>query len=166
MSGQMSGQMSGILVYDSNNSGGSWWLSKKDYDTLEEKGWIVHWLHDITQDHGDYEGKGDEKNDPHAWARSPFGRDHNHHFGLGSVQMLPAKWNEKLWLGAAATSAAKRFETPESGVREWEELTEQSAKGEGCNCCGPPHSFEWTDDATGEKKYTSVHVTETELEWD
>lgn len=33
----------GILEYDSNNSGGSWWLSDEDWEALEKAGWNVHW---------------------------------------------------------------------------------------------------------------------------
>jgi len=29
--------------YSSNNSGGSWWLSDKDWLALEEAGWEVEW---------------------------------------------------------------------------------------------------------------------------
>lgn len=35
--------MSGILCYDSNNSGGSWWLRVEDWEALERAGWNVHW---------------------------------------------------------------------------------------------------------------------------
>lgn len=32
-----------IVTYDSNNSGGFWWLSDSDWDALAEAGWNVHW---------------------------------------------------------------------------------------------------------------------------
>lgn len=35
--------MTGVLDYDSNNSGGSWWLKDEDWEALEAKGWNVHW---------------------------------------------------------------------------------------------------------------------------
>lgn len=35
--------MKKVLKYDSNNSGGTWWLSEKDWDALAEAGWTVHW---------------------------------------------------------------------------------------------------------------------------
>ena len=31
------------INYDSNNSGGSWWLEDKDWKALEEAGWCVSW---------------------------------------------------------------------------------------------------------------------------
>lgn len=32
------------VEYDSNNSGGSWWLSDEDWKALEEAGWDVDWV--------------------------------------------------------------------------------------------------------------------------
>lgn len=32
--------------YDSNNSGGGWWLSDEDWFNLEKAGWVVHWAKD------------------------------------------------------------------------------------------------------------------------
>ena len=34
------------VEYDSNNSGGSWWLSDNDWLNLEKAGWTVHWQKD------------------------------------------------------------------------------------------------------------------------
>lgn len=34
------------IEYSTNNSGGSWWLSDKDWEALEEAGWVVNWLED------------------------------------------------------------------------------------------------------------------------
>lgn len=31
------------IVYDSNNSGGRWWLKDKDWINLEKAGWVVDW---------------------------------------------------------------------------------------------------------------------------
>ena len=33
----------GVITYDSNNSGGDWWLSDDDWKALEAAGWVVHW---------------------------------------------------------------------------------------------------------------------------
>lgn len=30
--------------YESNNSGGSWWLTTEDWKNLEKAGWVVDWL--------------------------------------------------------------------------------------------------------------------------
>jgi hypothetical protein len=31
------------VEYHSNNSGGSWWLDKQDWENLEKAGWEVEW---------------------------------------------------------------------------------------------------------------------------
>lgn len=49
------------------------------------------------------------------------------------------------WLGALARSASKEFDDPAGAIREFESATGQNASDEGCNCCGPPHSFSWED---------------------
>ena len=54
------------------------------------------------------------------------------------------------WMGALATRAHKDFDGPSEAIREFEKLTLADASDEGCNCCGPPHSFSWgTDDSWG-----------------
>src|SRR3990167_9656972 len=52
---------------------------------------------------------------------------------------------DERWLGALARGAEKEFETPADAFREFEAVTGQSASDEGCNCCGAPHSFSWTN---------------------
>ena len=32
------------VFYNSNNSGGRWWLTDKDWLALEAAGWVVEWL--------------------------------------------------------------------------------------------------------------------------
>lgn len=49
----------------------------------------------------------------------------------------------KRWLGTLAKEATKEFETPGDAMREFEKITGQEVSDEGCNCCGPPHSFYW-----------------------
>lgn len=34
----------GYIEYDSNNSGGSWWLTDQDWQNLEAAGWDVQWF--------------------------------------------------------------------------------------------------------------------------
>lgn len=34
------------IVYDSNNSGGVWWLRDEDWIKLEKAGWVVDWYRD------------------------------------------------------------------------------------------------------------------------
>ena len=35
-------------VYESNNSGGYWWLSDEEWGQLEQHGWTVEWFKDST----------------------------------------------------------------------------------------------------------------------
>lgn len=51
------------------------------------------------------------------------------------------EWKNENWLGALATSASKDFPDMDSAIREFEEITGHDANDEGCECCGPPHSF-------------------------
>jgi len=51
------------------------------------------------------------------------------------------------WLGTLATTAEKAdVVNPAEAVSEFERLTSQDAYAEGCNCCGPPHSFSFEGD--------------------
>lgn len=143
--------MKGLIEYRANNSGGRWWLSEKNWKALEGAGWIVHWIHD--------------PDDPsHAHSEEPDRRlPGSHHHGF-TDPLVPAAWNGEEWLGTPAKSAAKECDDPQAAVSEWAEVTGKDASAEGCNCCGAPHSFEYTD-AKGETHYTSVEVTKTELRW-
>jgi hypothetical protein len=65
------------------------------------------------------------------------------------------------WLGVLATSASKDFESVKDAVLEFERVTDQCVSDEGCNCCGPPHSFSWDGGyASGEDclEYMYRHV--------
>jgi hypothetical protein len=143
----------GVIQYDSNNSGGGWWLTDDDWRALEEAGWTVHWIHDFddpSHTHGDDE-------------RTLFGA-HRHAYEDEHLLTKVTPSGER-WLDALATSAARATDDPGAAVREWEKVTGANASVEGCNCCGPPHSFTFTDNE-GNRRYTSVEVTRTELRWD
>ena len=92
--------------YSSNNSGGSWWLSKSDWNKLEKAGWKVAW------------------------------RDND-------------------FLGASATEASIKAESPEKAIKSFEKATGQDPWEEGCNCCGCPHNFSYVD-AKGKTHYPEV----------
>ena len=121
--------MKPLIKYDSNNSGGSWWLKDKDWYALEAAGWTVEWG-------VPGEGLFGDEEDP----------DH------------PGKAR---WLGGLARAASKRVETFAEGILNFEEVTGQSASDEGCNCCGPPHSFQFyptghdNDNDYGSREYAS-----------
>jgi hypothetical protein len=135
-------ESTGILTYDTNNSGGRWWLTDQDWEKLATAGWIVHWVHDPKQVHPDNIPDPTDKDDPHNWDNN-FG-GHTHQYSEG-YRLVPAI-REGDWLGAGAKSASKRFVHPDDGVQEWESLTGQDSHTQGCISCGPPHSFSWEPD--------------------
>jgi hypothetical protein len=47
------------VEYSSNNSGGSWWLTDKNWYDLEAAGWEVQWVKD--QEDGIFHNKGEER---------------------------------------------------------------------------------------------------------
>jgi hypothetical protein len=51
--------MTVTLKYESNNSGGDWWLSDEDWRALEKAGWTVDWFRDQTSEfrHADPDGR-------------------------------------------------------------------------------------------------------------
>lgn len=128
------------VEYSSNNSGGRWWLSDKDWRALEDAGWEVYWG-------GSY----------YCHSTSPFNRKpagkpepceprkcqgHRRCDNLEETLVVP----NGRWLGAAARNASKEFANPKEAILEFERVTKQRASDEGCNCCGPPHTFSWERD--------------------
>jgi len=103
-----------VLEYDSNNSGGSFWLDDEHWFALAEAGWEI------------------------AWAMGS---------GLDYDRLPPPKnasaRDRRRWLGTLATKARITTFNPLQSIREWEKITESDASAEGCNCCGPPHTFSW-----------------------
>ena len=142
--------MSGLLRYHSNNSGGSWWLSDEDWQKLEEAGWVVHWVHDA--------------NDPSHTHTEASSLSHGPHYHSWNDVTVPARPSGARWLGALATSAVIATDDPEKAIARWELIVGQSSTDEGCNCCGPPHEFEYRD-ANGNTKHSEVVVTKTERRW-
>ena len=139
-----------VLLYSSNNSGGDWWLSDENWKALEDAGWVVHWFHSADTEH---EGITHEET-------AGFG-EHSHAYG---PYLLRSVSDGTRWMGALATSAAKETDDPAVAVAEWEEITGENASDQGCNCCGPPHSFRYYD-SEGNERYTFVEVVQTSLRW-
>ena len=83
--------------------------------------------------------------------------EHRHSEWETEHRLTAVKWSGNRWLGAAAMSAVKITDDPEAGVREFENLTNQSASDLGCNCCGQPHNFSYEDDA-GNNRYMDISV--------
>jgi len=159
----------GILYYDSNNSGGSWWLKDEDWKALEEAGWTVHWAMRVRTQYGVmWESGRNYDDDPLSMLERPkLGKrwpdktdgfrsdDEILHVNTSYEEALE---NDARWLGALACSAAKAGPDPEALVAEFERLTGQNSGDEGCNCCGPPHSFRWTS-PDGQEGYGQIEVT-------
>lgn len=103
--------------YDSNNSGGSWWLTDQDWINLEKAGWHIEW-------------GGLELENPNERIRK------YENF---------KEANKDRWLGSVAQSCHKEFNTIRESLVEFEKITNQNVSDRGCNCCGPPHSFNWKD---------------------
>jgi hypothetical protein len=114
------------IRYNSNNSGGRWWLKDKDWTALAAAGWVVEDYAHVCREH-DEETRKDPAGRPYDpliwWSQHEDGSMRN--------------------LGALATAASKDFETPGDAMREFERLTGQDVADEGCSCCGAPHAFSW-----------------------
>ena len=128
------------VKYSANNSGGSWWLSDANWIALEEAGWDVVWggLYFCHSSFSFHERP----------ANKPILCDNKEecpgHRKCDSAKDVDKTGNRRL--GALANDASKEFTTIKDALIEFEEVTGQSITEEGCNCCGPPHSFSWNDD--------------------
>lgn len=114
------------IEYTANNSGGSWWLSDKNWRDLEKRGWKVLWnSHCHTFDEAGEMVLGADglpvfrKSRPGDLRHGEGGR----------------------WLGALAMYAYRAGYTEDQAKREFQEITGQDPDEAGCPCCGQPHSF-------------------------
>jgi hypothetical protein len=116
-----------IIEYDSNNSGGHWWLEDKDWKNLKKAGWLIKWSNlDFQYDENGMRIK-DSKGFPvleESKKRLFLGRDGR-------------------YLGAIATEAFVNRDCVKDALLEFEKITGQEVSEEGCNCCGAPHCFSW-----------------------
>jgi hypothetical protein len=116
-----------LIQYDSNNSGGSWWLEDKDWFALQEAGWKIIW----------------------AWEDFVYDNNGERTFdaeGFSVTEQKEGKDSTYRWLGCMAKYAFKNFDNIGDCLREFEKITGQNVCDEGCNCCGAPHSFSWDDE--------------------
>lgn len=111
-----------LIEYNSNNSGGSWWLKDEDWKNLAKAGWKIVWAWEEYV----YNKKGDYEYDENGYPKTKGTRTKG-----------------ERWLGALAKYAWKKFATVTEAIKEFEKVTGQEASAEGCNCCGAPHSFSW-----------------------
>jgi hypothetical protein len=143
--------MSVIVEYNPNNSGGSWWLKDKDWDALAAAGWKVAWagMEFVYTPEGQHERDADGFP---VLVGPGEGNSGYQPLLRGKVQR---EGDRPRYMGALARYAYKRFPTIQDCIREFESLTGQDTTDEGCNCCGAPHSFSWTDTETGKRDYAS-----------
>lgn len=152
--------------YSSNNSGGGWWLKDEDWQALAAAGWDVIWG-----------GRKYFCRSSYPTQQAPPGRpepcaDKNDcpgHPRFDSYEAAAAAGEKGRWLRAIACEACLECETPADAIRSFEAATGQDASVEGCNCCGPPHSFSWEGDyASGddvvEHLYPELDVPKTRRE--
>jgi hypothetical protein len=130
--------MTKVVEYSSNNSGGEWWLTDKDWVALEKAGWNVEWG-------GKY------------YCTSPIWKipedaficdekECKGHLKYKSIEEVDANDDRFLFLGAAAIKATREGLDLEAAIREFESVTGQNASASGCHCCGSPHHFSETDE--------------------
>jgi hypothetical protein len=129
------------VEYDSNNSGGRWWLTDQNWKDLEKAGWKVEWrsLECKFTDDGDYDR--DEDGTPKL---VPVGEGGNRLSIMFPDE--PDENGEYRFLGALATRAYRVGIGFREAVDEWQRVTGLSSTAAGCPCCGQPHSFTLYDD--------------------
>lgn len=121
------------VTYSSNNSGGGWWLTDDDWKKLEDAGWFVNWG-GLYFCHSNWRPAPEGKPQPHSSS------------GECPGHRMYERWEdvgENRWIGALAKKATIEVESVADAINSFEEVTNQDTSDEGCNCCGPPHSFEW-----------------------
>lgn len=132
------------LKYNSNNSGGRWWLKDDDWRALEKAGWYVVWGNLYFCGSGfSFNKKPDNAPD------CGKGKQCEGHRRFESADEIADK---DRYLGALASNAWKETDSPRDAIKEFERLTGQDTSDEGCNCCGAPHSFSWEDEK-GQRQY-------------
>lgn len=153
------------VEYNSNNSGGSWWLRDEDWKHLEEAGWEVQWgrpyfCHSRFSETPKPSWLTEEckmsKRNGQDWNPCPG------HYEAHSYE--EAIQSGERWLGALAKSAIRRGLKLRKAVDDWESITGESATAAGCPCCGQPHYFtEYSDEGDHIASGPSVHY---EARWD
>lgn len=119
------------VEYDSNNSGGGWWLKDEHWMALEKAGWKVGWCR---LEHA-YDNKGE-------YVREKDGTPKLVPQGKGNSKYPSFASKDGRWLGALARTAWKPGATSvREAADEWERITGQCATDAGCACCGQPHNF-------------------------
>ena len=119
------------VEYNSNNSGGDWWLTDDDWKNLEKAGWKIVWKNLTWTDSYEKDEDGTPKLIKSKKDNLMCDKDEN---------------GEYRFLGALATTAYKANMSLKAAADEWESITGKSATDAGCACCGQPHNFTEYDD--------------------
>lgn len=144
------------VEYDSNNSGGSWWLKDEHWKALEKAGWKIQWAHLENL----YSEKGEYVNDTDGTPKLvPIGEGNSKY---GSFNK-PGSDGVYRYMGALAKRAYRVGLNLRDAVTEWERVTGQCSTDAGCPCCGNPHNFtEYDNDG---KHVASGPSTSYEAHW-
>lgn len=126
------------IEYESNNSGGSWWLEDEHWRALEAAGWKVLWVSLKEK----YAAKGYERDVDGTPLLVPISDS-----SLEGSMVRKGADGEYRFFGALATHAFRAGLSLREAVDEWERATGLDASAEGCECCGRPHVFAEYDDS-------------------
>lgn len=107
--------MSITIEYNSNNSGGSWWLTDWQWDCLAANWWDVEW--------GGYS---------FDWEEKKTRKDAEERRYLWALATRAYRTYDDTDDNDYALAKA---------IHEFEELTGEEASATGCECCGRPHNF-------------------------
>ena len=131
------------IDYRANNSGGHWWVKDDQWRALEAAGWDVVWggLY-FCNSKFSFDKKPPGKSYPCNEPHSPSSEEEVKQGCPGHRKYDTAdEVKGDRYLGAIATSAYFECDSMKEALQSFEKVTGMSVSEEGCNCCGPPHSF-------------------------
>lgn len=106
-----------LFKYSTNNSGGYFCLSTKNWKALEKAGWKLFNHEDFIYENQEYK----------------MGKD-------GVPLRVNPRVKDKMF-NQYAQYAFKKFNSLEEAISEFEIVADQDYNDEGCSCCGNPHSI-------------------------
>jgi hypothetical protein len=128
-----------VVEYSSNNSGGGWWLKDQDWRALEAAGWHVEWGGNWYCSNGRmFSSHPNQTPEKPPETRCPEGKCKGHRMYESADAVVQA---DNRYLGDLASHATRTGLSLADAIAEFERTTHQDTSDEGCNCCGPPHSF-------------------------
>lgn len=144
------------VTYDSNNSGGGWWLKDKDWEKLEKAGWTVNWGGTYFC-HSKYGSIANVRKPTYESFRECATAEECHgHRALETYEEASKLPKDRRWLGCIARGATIECQSLGEAIRIWENATGMDASDNGCNCCGPPHSFSGDNECVSGEEIAEV----------